>query len=84
MKIKITESDIKELVKEAINSIISNEPDMFFLVDESDGAIIGNYTDKEEAINDAKENANPLRRYLVVDRDENVYYDTNPGISGKI
>lgn len=87
---KITVDDIKEMVKESVRQIVESysnmDYDSYVLVDESDGAILGNYTKDMsdpsydpymEAVNDAKqkESTNKFGDYSVYGCIDDVYDD---------
>ena len=55
---------------------------MFRIIEEASEATIGYYDNPEEAIEAA--DAIPSGKYLVLDSEDNIIYDTNPNITYKI
>lgn len=53
---------------------------MYHIMEEATGAIVENCSDLNEIIEDAKQLGG---KYLVIDDDDNVLYDTMPDISFK-
>ena len=55
---------------------------MYRIIEEASEAVIGYYDNEEEAVEAA--NSIPSGKYLVVDEEDNILYDTEPGVSYKI
>lgn len=87
--VKITEDDLKKMVAESVKKVLDSlnetyDPNpKYYIEDEADGSTRGYYNDLEEAKMDAREMGRNGGKYLVVDREGNVVYDTNPGVSYK-
>lgn len=85
----LTEEQLYGLIEEAVSRVISNineayDPNPKYCIeDEADGSTRGYYNDLYEAIMEARKMGRNGGKYLVVDREGNVIYDTNPGVSYK-
>lgn len=89
-RIKLTESDLHKIIKESVKRVLREwdaNPN-YTLEDEADGAILGNYDNINDAIEDArqlKQRSRPYGKYIVRDcKTDEIVFDTDPNISYKI
>jgi hypothetical protein len=89
--IKLNQTELKQIIAESIKKAIkeSYSDIAYTLEDEASGEVYANYHEDEldDAINDAKEMARksrPYGKFLVVDKNDNVVFDTDPKVSYKI
>ena len=89
-RIKLTESTLHKIIKESVRRVLRewNESPNYTLEDEADGAILGNYDNIDDAIEDAKQlkqKSRPYGKYIVRDcNTDEIVFDTDPNISYKI
>jgi len=89
--IRLNETELKRMIFESVKRVLkeSYSDVAYTLEDEASGAVYANYHEDEleDAINDAKEMAQksrPYGKFLVVDSNDNIVFDTDPNVSYKI
>ena len=72
---KINEADLRKIINKKVYESLNSQ--MYYVIDEATEEVIENNSDLQSAIEDAKQLALKGGCYLVIDKNDNVYYKTS-------